>query len=397
MVSKIKIKPTRRALLRGGLVSGGFFLCGLGELPWAASEQTRRRNDPFAAGKQVGVVEFVHEGRVPMDLPLGAELDGRLYTDLSELTPKDEITLTEKFYLRTRASKLLPAAKSWNIRIHGIVAEPSNITLESLKKTVKPMGVHLMECAGNLNFAGFGMISTARWGGVELTSLLENANVKMQASRIMISGFDEYESESASSVPGASWIFSQEELHAARAFLATEMNGQTLSADHGAPVRLVVPGWYGCACIKWVDSITLVADNVEATSQMKEYAARTHQSGVPALAGEYQPAIIDQAAMPIRVEKWLISGKIKYRVVGIAWGGSQHVEVLQIRFNPEEDYVPVDQFKQLHNDPWTLWSYAWSPSAPGAYTIRLAVKEPQLRTRRLDSGYYARSVEITEV
>ena len=130
---------------------------------------------------------------------------------------------------------------------------------------------------------------------------------------------------------------------------------------------------------------------------MQEYAARTQQKGVPQLAREYQRAVIEQAAMPIRIEKWRIAGKIKYRVVGIAWGGSQRVKVLTIRFNPEEDYVPVDNFNQVENDPWTLWSHAWSPSAPGTYMIRLAVKEPAVQARRLDSGYYVRTVEIAEV
>jgi len=396
MVSGTKRKPTRREFVKAGVVSGGFLLSGLSEIPWPGPAQTHR-SDVFAGGKQIGMVEFVHEGHVQMDLPLGAELDGRLYTDLSKLTSKDQITPTERFYLRTRASKLLPQAKSWSIKVEGLAAESSSIAIAELQKATKPMGTHLMECAGNVGFARFGMMSAARWGGVALTSVLENAKMKALATHLLISGFDEYETESAGSVPGASWIFSHEELKTAGAFLATEMNDQALTVDHGAPVRLVVPGWYGCTCIKWVDAITLVADNAEATSQMKEYAARTHQSGVPALAIDYQPAIIDQAAMPIRVEKWLVSGKIKYRVVGIAWGGSRPVNLLQIRFSPEEDYVRVDEFEQLQNDPWTLWSHAWSPREPGIYTIRLAVKEPPIRARRLESGYYVRSVEITEV
>ena len=396
MVSGIRAKPTRRELLRAGLISGGLLLSGFEEAPWPLSAQTRPQ-DPFALGQQVGTVEFIHEGNVSLDAPLGEELDGRLYTDLSELSPRNQVTPTERFYLRTRASKLLPEAKSWSISVEGLVAKSSRITMENLRKAAKPMGIHLMECAGNVGLARFGMIGVARWGGPALTSVLENAKVEKQATHVMISGFDEYETKSASSVPGASWVFSREELNAARAFLATEMNGQPLTGDHGAPVRLVVPGWYGCTCIKWVNTITLVDASAEATSQMKEYAARTHQSGAPLLASDYQPAIIDQAAMPIRVEKWLVSGKIKYRVVGIAWGGSRALKTLEIRFNPDQDYVRVDHFEQLNNDPWTLWSHAWSPSAPGMYSIRLAVKEPQIRVRRLDSGYYVRSVEIAEV
>jgi len=101
--------------------------------------------------------------------------------------------------------------------------------------------------------------------------------------------------------------------------------------------------------------------------------------------------------MPIRVEKWLVKGKLKYRVVGILWGGIVPVNVLEIRFNPEEDYVRVHDFNHANNDPWTLWTHAWSPQAPGTYTIRLRVKEPSVPTRRLDTGYYARSLEIAEV
>jgi hypothetical protein len=146
-----------------------------------------------------------------------------------------------------------------------------------------------------------------------------------------------------------------------------------------------------------VDNISLLDDKAEATSQMQEYAARTLQKGMPRLAREFLSAVIDQAAMPIRVEKWLVEEKIRYRVTGIAWGGTRPVKELEIRFNPEEDYVRVDNFSQVKNDPWTLWSHVWSPKEPGTYSIRLAVKDPRIQARKMDSGYYVRSVEITEV
>jgi hypothetical protein len=241
------------------------------------------------------------------------------------------------------------------------------------------------------------MISVGNWAGVRLSEILDNAKVKPEATRVLISGFDHYVATSASSIPGASWVFTLEELKDAGAFLATEMNGEPLTRDHGAPVRLVVPGWYGCTCIKWVDGIKLLEDKAEATSQMQEYAARTLQKSVPRLAREFLPAVIDQAAMPIRVEKWLVNEKIRYRVIGITWGGTRPVKELGIRFNPEEDYVRVDNFNQVKNDPWTLWSHDWSPKAPGTYSIRLAVKDPAVQARKMDSGYYVRSVEITDV
>jgi DMSO/TMAO reductase YedYZ molybdopterin-dependent catalytic subunit len=391
---------TRRDFAGRGVMCAGAVLAGFEQVLWPipgiAGLQDRSK-DPFSGGRQLGAVDFINPRPLEMDTAQGSELDGRLYTDLSKVSLQEPVIPTEKFYIRTRASRLVPDAKSWRVRVDGLMEKPRSRTIEELGSAAKPLGLHLLECAGNVPLTNFGMISVASWGGVLLTDILENIGAKSQASRVLVTGFDQYATKSVTSAPGASWVFSIRDLKAAGAFLATEMNGNPLTADHGAPVRLVVPGCYGCACIKWVTAISFVHDTAEATSQMREYAARTHQNGLPALARDFQPATIDQAAMPIRIEKWLVEEKIKYRVVGIAWGGTTPVKTLMIRFNPEEDYVPVDNFTQTKNDPWTFWTHAWSLKEPGTYSIRLAVKDPGVRTRRLDSGYYVRSVEISEI
>jgi DMSO/TMAO reductase YedYZ molybdopterin-dependent catalytic subunit len=383
-------------LLRAGLISGGALLAGFDEAAWP-KVCIEQQIGTLAGGKLLGTVDFADERPVQLDTAIGSELDGRLYTDLSTLTEPDLATPTESFYIRTRASELLPEAKSWQIGMAGPTRHPVRLPIAEIRSAAKPTGLHLMECAGNVRLTRFGMISVGHWAGVSMSEILESAVAKPEGSRVLISGFDRYVAPSGSSVPGASWIFTAQELKEAGAFLATELNGQPLTPDHGAPVRLVVPGWYGCTCIKWVDSITLVDEKVEATSQMQEYAARTLQKGMPRLAREFLPAVIDQAAMPIHVEKWLVGEKIRYRVVGVAWGGTRLVKELQIRFNPEEDFVRVDNFSHVKNDPWTMWSHAWSPKKPGTYSIRLVVRDLGVQSRKMDSGYYVRSVEITEV
>ena len=344
-------------------------------------------------GRLLGLVEFQDEKIAPVGTPIGTELDGRLYTDLSRVSTRRIITPVSEFFVRTRVSRLLSYGGQWQLR----VGQSGRLEISSLRAASREMGTHLMECAGNVRLTRFGLISVADWTGVPIDEVLDRARVKSETSWVDISGFDEYAGKSATSVPGASWIFSLETLKASGAFLATGMNGQSLTPDHGAPLRLVVPGWYGCACIKWVNRITLVADEVEATSQMREYAIRTLQQGVPTLARDFAPATIDHAAMPVRVEKWISSGKVSYRVVGIVWGGSVPVKDLRIQFNAEEDFVPVSGFRQIRTDPWTLWTHEWSPKAPGNYSIRLAIADPAVRTRKLDLGMYVRSVEISEV
>jgi DMSO/TMAO reductase YedYZ molybdopterin-dependent catalytic subunit len=391
---------SRRDWLRGTLIAGVTVVCGFdrlaGRIQAALPIADERK---LLSGQRLADLPFLLEPTINMETPQGAGLDGRLYTDLSALSPEHGVVPTAKFYIRTRASDLLDTSKPWSIARPSTTgsARPNALTIPELRKLSRPMGLHLMECSGNSRAAHFGMISVAQWTGVPLSEILDRMHPPRD-SRILVSGFDHYPQTSLSSVEGASWIFTPEQLHASNAFLALEMNGAPLPRDHGAPVRLLVPGWYGCTCIKWVNEISVVADDAPATSQMLEFAVRTHQDGVPKLASEFRPALIQQAAVPIRVEKWSVDGNIKYRVVGILWGGTQPVKLLEIRCNPEEDYVAVDHLAPAaSNDPWSFWSHVWTPKTPGTYAIRLNVKEPLIHSIRLDAGFYVRSVEITEV
>jgi len=344
----------------------------------------------------LGLVPFIGEGQAPVNTRFGEELDCRLYTDLSHINEHRLTTPVNEFYIRTAASQLLPGATQWTIAIDGLIDHPVQVSIDRLRRSARPMGRHLMECAGNVRLTRFGLISVADWAGVPVMDVLKDIPQKTTDARILISGFDEYAALSKTSLPGASWIFSPEDLQTTKAFFATAMNGQPLTRDHGAPVRLVVPGWYGCSCIKWVNRIVFLENEAEATSQMREYAVRTLQNGVPQLAKDFRPPTIDPAAMPIRIEKWLVNSKLQYRVIGLAWGGSEPIRTLSIRFNSNEDFMPVPGLKQVKNDPWSLWSYPWFPKQPGTYAIQLTITDPPVLARKLDAGFYVRKVYISE-
>jgi DMSO/TMAO reductase YedYZ molybdopterin-dependent catalytic subunit len=345
----------------------------------------------------LGLVPFSGEGRPPMGELIGTELDGRLFTDLSALTPENPVTPSDNFFIRTRASKLLDTSIPWTIHVGGLIEKPIAIFAEALAKKARPMGIHLMECSGNTRSARFGMMSVAAWDGVPLQEILQMGNPRGLGPRVLVSGFDRYQEESMTSEPGAAWIFSPDQLFSSKAFLATRMNGQPLRSDHGAPVRLVVPGWYGCVCVKWVNQIDFVSDDAPATSQMQEYAGRTMQIGIPSLARDYQPAIVDIAAMPTRIEKRRVGGKIRYYVTGIQWGGSAPAQGMEIRFDPGEKSEPVQIVPSSGGKNWCFWSYQWSPPAIGKFTIRLRLNAKNIAARKLNSGYYDRSVEIAEI
>jgi DMSO/TMAO reductase YedYZ molybdopterin-dependent catalytic subunit len=230
---------------------------------------------------------------------------------------------------------------------------------------------------------------------VPLLDLLSRLRPAPQATAVLVAGVDDEGQRSATSVAGASWVLPLAALDRLGAFLALRMNGEPLPPDHGRPVRLVVPGWYGCAWIKWVAAIHLVGADEPATAQMKEFAGRTHQTARHNLARDYAPPDIQAAAMPIRVEKRRTADGVHYRVVGIAWGGDRPVDRLAIRFGSHEAWKPVSTCgPRPAPGRWTLWEYRWTPPAAGVYSIALRVPDASVSQRRLDTGYYLRRVSV---
>jgi len=352
-------------------------------------------------GRLLGTLPLVRADggpRAPLETHLGAGLDARLFTDLSTLSEKTPTTPNDRFYIRTACPATLRHTQPWTIQVDGLVREPRPLTLDSITNLAGPRGAVLLECAGNGEGADYGLISAAEWDGIPMAAVMERIQPFARSLRVVVSGVDDHTHPSRTSIPGASWIFSRDDLDRSNAFLATRMNGMPLPRDHGAPVRLIVPGWYGCACIKWVDRITIVEDAAPATSQMQEFATRTHQDGTPALARDFQPAVIDLAATPVRVEKWSIEGRLAYRVVGVMWGGSKPTDALEIRFHPDEPFVPVSHCPKPENTrTWSLWWHLWRPPSPRRYDIVLRVSDPTIRTRRLDLFYYTREVVVNDV
>lgn len=350
--------------------------------------------DPFAGGRFVEILPFLGEGAARLEEKFGAGHDARRYTDLGRLERDALVIPTARFYLRTEAPDLADLDAPWSIDVSGLVTA-TTLDPVDLAARATDQGELLIECSGNSRGAAYGLMSACTWRGVPVTELLDELDIDPAATRLLVRGFDERTQRSTHSRPGASWVFTFDELASAGAFLATHMNGAPLPHDHGFPVRLMVPGWYGCACIKWVDALQLVDDEEPATAQMREFASRTHQRGVPDLARDYRPAAMHRAAMPVRLERWAVDGAPLIHVVGIVWGGSGPAEALEIRFGDDAPWAPVDLCPAPTNGrTWTLWSHAWRPTAAGSHTIRLRVADDRVPQQRLDIGYYDRSVLI---
>ena len=396
------VRPSRRRFLSALGAAAAVRLPEAGWIERLLAAQDAPALAPPAGGRLLRVMPLGRfDGRPtpPLGTLLGAGLDARRFTDVSGLTPETLVTPTDRFFVRTAPSAAHATRGSARIRVNG--PRPFDLAPADLVALSKPTGTHVMECSGNSDPAHFGLISAARWSGVPIGALLDRAGAASATSLVRVAGLDDGLQRTQTSIPGASWIFSRDDLERAGAFLATGMNDGPLPLEHGFPARLVVPGWYGCVCIKWVSNIDLLGSDERPTSQMLEFAERTHQvgpGGAPTRARDYQPAVIDLAAMPVRVEQWQVGDARLYRVVGVRWGGETRTRALTIRFRHDERYVRVEQaLEPSSTTTWELWAHTWHPESPGRYQITLGVADPTIRTRRLDLFYYVREVEVDDV
>jgi DMSO/TMAO reductase YedYZ molybdopterin-dependent catalytic subunit len=358
--------------------------------------------DPGASGELLGTLPLFRDRSPHQAFGVkygGPGLDARLVTDLSILRPDNLITPNDLAFVRTE----IPAAAAthegpWTIETTGLIAKEGALTLDDLARGSKRMGTHLFECSGNANPSNFGLMSVAEWEGIPLADVVSRLKPSREATGVLVGGVDHIGQVSQRSIVGASWVFPLASLDTLGPFLAVRMNGDPVPADHGKPVRLVVPGWYGCSWIKWVNEIRLVGPDEPATTQMVEFAGRTHQTGPHKFVRDYAPADIQTAATPVRVEKRRGPSGLDYRIVGILWGGARTVDRLAIRFGKDQEFTPftVCPTPKTHT-MWSLWEYRWKPTAPGTYDISLKVADASVPQRRLETGYYMRQVRIDEV
>jgi DMSO/TMAO reductase YedYZ molybdopterin-dependent catalytic subunit len=353
---------------------------------------------------------------VPFGQVLGRGLDARRYTDLSGLTASTLVTPLDDVFLRTTAPPELPAAGAWTVTLQDLEgATLATVPVTQLAADATPQGTHVLECAGNSNPWNFGLMSAATFAGVPLAAVLARAPRPAAATGLLVTGYDHAAADTRQSLPGASWILPLGVLSGDRPsaasggigaapsgaapFLATRMNDAPLTRDHGAPVRLAVPGWYGCAWIKWVHTLQWIGADARSTTQMLEFAFRTDQDGIPMRAADYAPPVIDTAAMPVRVEQRRVDGRTEYRIVGVTWGGASPADRLLIRFGSRDTGQPVQVCPAASSSDraWSLWTHRWRPDEPGYYDITLKAADPAVRTRRLDVSFYIRRVRIDEV
>ncbi|GAB1343626.1 sulfite oxidase [Gemmatimonas sp.] len=190
------------------------------------------------------------------------------------------VTPRESVYVRSNFET--PRAHAgWTLAVAGAVASARTISLSELAALPQRELVVTMECAGNWRLGmdpvpegepwKYGAVSTTRWGGVSLASLLERAGVAADAMEVVACGADAGPRDDAEGM-----VRFERSLPLAVAMhpdtlVATHMDGEPLTPDHGAPLRLIVPNWYGMASVKWLNELVVRTTPFTGYFQQRRY------------------------------------------------------------------------------------------------------------------------------
>ena len=284
---------------------------------------------------------------------------------------RDECTPTEAFYVRNNFVPPVIDADRWRLTIRGAVARAIELDLATLMSMPRVERRVTLECAGNGRVLldppapgtqwGLGAAGTALFAGVRLADVLESVGVRPEAIECVFTGADR------GAVPDHGLVAFQRSLpiDVARAdgpLLAWEMNGAPLTRDHGFPLRLVVPGWYAVASVKWLTDIELVEEPFTGHFQLDRYVYQKNGVIVEPVSTMRVRSLITSHSDGAAVR----SGPV--RIEGVAWSGAHPIERVDVSVDDGEWITaPLEGVSRVGV------TVGWSAEvhiAPGSHRVR---------------------------
>jgi DMSO/TMAO reductase YedYZ molybdopterin-dependent catalytic subunit len=257
--------------------------------------------------------------------------------------------------------------KAWKLEVTGLVKRPLTLTFGELKAQPRQEVVFTLECSGNHGHPWFlSGIGTATWAGTPLAPLLQEAGVLERGIEVVFVGSDAGEEEVRGVKMKQNFARSMSLADAMNPnnLLCYEMNGAPLSQPHGFPLRLITPGWYGIANVKWLKRIEVRDTRFMGRWMARDYVTiREEQRDGETVWMETSVGRTLLKSVPAKVTRQ--DGQ--YRIIGGAWGAPiQRIEV-QIDGGP---WMPatIDRREEAEF-AWKIWSLAWEKPMPGEHTI----------------------------
>ncbi len=277
------------------------------------------------------------------------------------------ITPNDQFFVVYHYNKPVIAPQDWRLEISGLVKRPRTLTLAELKALPRREITATLECGGNNGFPWFvGGVSNATWAGTPLAPVLQEAGILDQTKDVVFWGADTGTETVRDLQVTEQFARSMSPTDALNPnnLLCYEMNGQPLPEIHGYPVRLIAPGWYGVAHVKWLQRIEALGTHYEGRFMGRDYVTiREAQQDGTTVARFTSVGSQNLKSAPAKVT----SQDGAYRIVGAAWGAPIARVEVQVDRGP---WLPttIEDGKGV-DFTWKIWSLDWGNPASGEHTI----------------------------
>lgn len=295
------------------------------------------------------------------------------------------ITPVEQFYVRNHFPRPEIAAGEWRLSLAGR-GSSSDLTLADLEDLPWRSVVAVLECAGNgrrYNPApvagvqwGAGAVSNGEWSGPALRDVLAAGHGADSAGvrHVHLTGADrgrpggvEHEIPFRRSIP-------IEKALDRDTLVALRLNGEPLTPAHGAPARLIVPGWYGMASVKWLTAIRPAESPSEDHFMIADYTRTT-------VGGRREP--LDWVAPKAEIARPRVDAEVAAgttEVVGAAWAGQAPLDRVDVSNDGGREWHPASLDGPPTRYGWRLWRWSWR-AEPGVHRLAARATDQEGRTQ----------------
>ena len=267
------------------------------------------------------------------------------------------ITPNGLFFSRSHGGTAHIDPNEFRLMINGMVDKEIVLTLDQLKKYPRVTRTHFIECPANggqewrrpqynsLQFAK-GFMACASWTGVYIKTILEDLGIKPEAKWMLAEGSDN--SEMGRSVPIDKVLDD--------AMLVWGQNGEALRPEQGYPLRLLLPGWEGNLCVKWLKRLEFSSEPWYAKEETSKYTAL--QPTGKAIQHFYANEVNSTVVSPSCEKDWthLEDGDV-IEIEGLAWSGMGTITRVDLSFDGGNNYVNAHIKGEVLPKCWTRWSY----------------------------------------
>jgi DMSO/TMAO reductase YedYZ molybdopterin-dependent catalytic subunit len=297
------------------------------------------------------------------------------------------LTPNELFYIRSHFQTPRIDVAGYRLVIDGAVRKPLTLSYQELRDMPTETRIATLECAGNGRVFlvpqvrgtqwQLGAVGNAEWTGVPLRILLERAGLEDDAREVVLEGADRGVPAEEPKPPGPisyARSVSREKAVQPEVLIAWRMNGHDLSNDHGYPVRVIVPGHYGMASVKWLTRITAVREHFQGYWQTSDYAYWDTLDGRPTRRPLAELQVKSAIARPQVYETLL--PRQECVVFGAAWAGETDVTDVSVSTDGGQTWTAARFLDPLRRHAWRRWKFNWvTPRKPGTYTLLARAKD----------------------